>query len=193
MRKFMLSLLLLGIGANGFSQDDKSTKPALIIATAGWSYADLNQGSETTDQRNGFFAGVRKDIRIFPTIHLETGALFVQKGATLEIGESERIEYKLNYIDIPAALKFKFGGLYGLAGVSGNIRVNSEIEGEKVEDIKPFELSSSVGFGYKLFMISIDFRWNHSLGNILKDNPGDDVYNSYFLVGLGFNFHKNKN
>lgn len=173
------------------AQKDDNMKPALITITGGWSYADLNQGDVSTDKRSGFFAGVRKDIKLFPTLHVETGALYVQKGATFDLGEfGDDIEYQLDYIDVPLALKLKIGGIYGVAGVSGNFRVNSKIEGEKVEDIKPFSLSSNVGVGFKILMLSIDFRWNHTLSDILKDNEGDKVYNSYFLIGLGYNFHR---
>jgi len=140
--------------------------------------------------RNGFYVGLRKDIKLFPTLHLETGALYVQKGATVDLEEFGSLEYELDYIDIPAALKFKFGNLYALGGVSGNIRVKSEIEGEKVDDVHPFSLSSSVGAGFKIFMFSIDARWNHTLSDILKDNEGDKVFNSYFLIGLSYNFRK---
>jgi len=190
--KFFLILLttVLLISNLTYGQKD-DMKPALVTVTAGWSYADINQGDNSTDKRNGFFAGVRKDIKLFPTLHLETGALYVQKGATFDLGEfGDDIEYELDYIDIPLALKLKIGGLYGIAGVSGNIRIKSEIEGEKVDDIKSFAFSSSLGLGFKLLMFSIDFRWNHTLGDIVKDNPDDPIYNSYFLVGLGFSFHK---
>lgn len=163
-------------------------KPAAIIFTAGWSYADINQGDVSTDSRNGLYIGLRKDIKLFPTLHLETGALYVQKGATVEFEGEEPTEYELDYIDIPAALKLKFGSLYALGGVSGNIRVKSEFDGEKVDDIQPFSLSSSVGAGFKFLMFSIDARWNHTLSDILKDNDGDQVYNSYFLIGLSYNF-----
>lgn len=167
-----------------------SEKPSTVIFTAGWSYADLNQGDASTDSRNGFYIGLRKDIKLFPTIHLETGALYVQKGATFDLEDFGNLEYQLDYIDIPAALKFKFGGLYALGGVSGNIRVKSEVEGEKVDNIHPFSLSSSLGAGFKFLMFSIDARWNHTLTDIVKDNDGDNIYNSYFLIGLSFHLHR---
>jgi hypothetical protein len=167
-----------------------SEKPSALIFTAGWSYADLNKGDVSTDSRNGLYVGLRKDFKLFPTLHLETGALYVQKGATIDIGEGSKLEYNLDYIDVPAALKFKFGSLYALGGVSGNIRIKSESEGEKVDDIQPFSLSSSVGAGFKFLMFSIDARWNHTLSDILKDNEGDNIYNSYFLIGLSYNFRR---
>jgi len=198
MKKWITLILSICLFASmqSFGQK-KSEKPAAIIFTAGWSFADIRQGDESTDNRNGFFIGLRKDVKLFPTIHLETGALYVQKGANLKPGgDGTDLEYELDYIDIPAALKFKFGGLYALGGVSGNIRVNSEINGIKTNDtddfpdVKAFSLSSTLGLGVKFLMFSVDARWNHTLGDILVDNPGDDVYNSYFLIGLSYNFRR---
>jgi hypothetical protein len=183
----IITFLFATIAANA---QEGAEKPAAIIFTAGWSYADISQGDVSTDSRNGLYIGLRKDLKLFPTLHLETGALYVQKGATLDLKEFGNVEYELDYIDIPAALKFKFGSLYALGGVSGNIRVKSEIEGEKVDDVKPFSLSSSVGAGFKFLVFSIDARWNHTLSDILKDNDGDKVYNSYFLIGLSYNFRR---
>jgi hypothetical protein len=185
-----LSIVALIFLCTSVFGQEGAEKPAVIIFTAGWSFADINQGDVSTDARNGFYIGLRKDIKLFPTLHLETGALYVQKGATLDVPELGELEYQLDYVDIPAALKFKFASLYALGGVSGNIRVKSEIEGEKVDDVQPFSLSSTVGAGFKFLMFSIDARWNHSLSDILKDNDGDKVFNSYFLVGLSYNFHR---
>ncbi|MCZ4408834.1 outer membrane beta-barrel protein [Cryomorphaceae bacterium 1068] len=182
------SFLLFSISDLKAQKD--SEKPSTVIFTAGWSYADLNQGDESTDSRNGLHIGLRKDIKLFPTMHLETGALYVQKGATFDLEELGTLEYQLDYIDIPAALKFKFGGLYALGGVSGNIRIKSEVEGEKVDNINPFSLSSSLGAGFKFLMFSIDARWNHTLTDIVKDNDGDKIYNSYFLIGLSFHLQR---
>ncbi|MCH2215619.1 MAG: porin family protein [Flavobacteriales bacterium] len=168
---------------------DKSDKPASVIFTAGWSFADLNQGNLSTDARSGFYIGLRRDIKLFPTLHIETGALYVQKGATRELNDS-REEFELDYIDIPAALKLKLGGLYALGGVSGNVRLSSKIGGEKAKGIQPFSLSSTLGAGFKFLMFSIDARWNHTLTDILKDNEDDRMFNSYFLIGLSYNFHR---
>jgi hypothetical protein len=182
------SALLLSISDLKAQKD--SEKPSAVIFTAGWSYADLNQGSTSTDSRNGLYIGLRKDVKLFPTLHLETGALYVQKGATFDLDEFGTVEYELDYIDIPAALKFKLGGLYALGGVSGNIRIKSQVEGEKVDNINPFSLSSSLGAGFKFLMFSIDARWNHTLTDIVKDNDGDKIYNSYFLIGLSFHLRR---
>lgn len=182
------SVLLFSI--SDIKAQKESEKPSTVIFTAGWSYADLNQGSNSTDTRNGFYIGLRKDVKLFPTLHLETGALYVQKGATFTDPDLGNRKFELDYIDIPAALKLRIAGFYGLAGVSGNIKVKSAVEGEKVDNFQPFSLSSSLGAGFKFLMFSIDARWNHTLTDIVKNNDGDNIYNSYFLIGLSFHLKR---
>lgn len=77
-------------------RDNDRDKPSLLTITAGWGYADLEQGDESTDTRNGIFLGVRKAVRIVPMVHLETGLLYVQKGATLKYQNIPNQEFKLN-------------------------------------------------------------------------------------------------
>jgi len=172
------------------AQEDKDKKPALITFTAGWSNADLTQDDSSTDTRNGFFAGVRKDFKIIPMLHLNTGLLYVQKGASIDFGGSGKEDFKLDYLDIPVGLKFKIGPFFATGGVSANLKLSSQFDGEKVDDIKPFELASSVGIGAKFLMFSVDLRWNNSFGDIVQDNEGADIRNSYFLIGLGFSIHR---
>jgi hypothetical protein len=173
------------------AQDDKDERPALITFTAGWSNADLTQDDSSTDTRNGFFAGVRKDFKIIPMLHLNTGLLYVQKGASIDFGGMGKEDFKLDYLDIPVGLKFKIGPFFATGGVSANLKLSSQFAGEKVDDIQPFELASSVGVGAKFLMFSVDLRWNNSFGDIVKDNEGADIRNSYFLIGLGFSIHRN--
>lgn len=173
------------------AQDDKDKRPALITFTAGWSNADLSQDDTSTDTRNGFFAGVRKDFKIIPMLHLNTGLLYVQKGASIDFGGMGKEDFKLDYLDIPVGLKFKIGPFFATGGVSANLKLSSQFAGEKVDDIQPFELASSVGVGAKFLMFSVDLRWNNSFGDIVKDNEGADIRNSYFLIGLGFSIHRN--
>lgn len=173
------------------AQKDKDKKPALITFTAGWSNADLTQDDSSTDTRNGFFAGVRKDFKIIPMLHLNTGLLYVQKGASIDFGGFGKEDFKLDYLDIPVGLKLKIGPVFATGGVSANVKLSSQFDGEKVDDIKAFDLTSSVGVGAKFLMFSVDLRWNNSLGDIVEDNEGADIRNSYFLIGLGISIHRN--
>ncbi len=191
MKKNLLiavSFALFASSAALAQKDDK--KPALITLTAGWSHADLIQGNETTDKRTGFFAGVRKDVKLIPGLHIESGLLYVQKGAQFTTPNLESVEYKLDYLDIPLAIKGVIGPVYGIAGLSGNIRISSKVDDEDLDGVKGFDLTSSIGFGVKILMFSVDLRWNRSLGDILEDNPGDKLMNDYLLLGIGFGIHR---
>jgi len=190
LRLISVVLLASTLTTSLIAQDDKDKKPALITFTAGWSNADLTQDDSSTDTRNGFFAGVRKDIKIIPMLHLNTGLLYVQKGASIDFGGSGKEDFKLDYLDIPVGLKLKVGPVFATGGVSANFRLSSQFAGEKVDDINGFELASSLGVGVKLLIFSLDLRWNNSFGDIVKDNEGSDIRNSYFLIGLGVSIHR---
>jgi hypothetical protein len=193
MRKIILStctVVLLFTSSLFAQRDDDKNKPSLLTLTAGWSYADLVQGDVTTDTRSGLFVGVRKAVKIVPMVHFETGLLYAQKGATVKFEGVPDQEFKLDYLDIPLAVKGVLGPVYGIAGVSGNIRLKSEINDTKVESVKGFDLTSQIGVGFTFLMLSLDLRWNRSLMDIASDNPGENIYNSYLLVGLGFNINR---
>ncbi len=185
----LLSYFALSISGLSAQDDDK---PAILTFTAGWSYADLTLGDDdlTADPRHGFFAGVRKDIKLIPMLRLNTGLLYTQQGGHLK-DENSDFEYKSSYLDIPVGLKFKVGWFFATGGVSGNIKLSDNLgDFYSKGDIKGFDLAYSLGLGAKILMFSLDLRWNNSFGDIVKDNPGDDIRNSYFLVGLGFSIHK---
>lgn len=190
LRILLTLILATGLGTGLLAQKDKDKKPALITFAAGWSNADLTQNDSSTDIRNGFFAGVRKDFKIIPMLFLNTGLLYVQKGASIDYLGEGKDDLKLDYLDIPLGLKFKIGPVFATGGVSANFRLNSSFDGEKIDNIKPFDLTSSVGIGAKFLMLSVDLRWNHSLGDIVENNENADINNSYFLIGLGVSINR---
>ncbi len=188
---FLILTLFVFVCGSAFSQKDDDKGPDLITITAGWSAADLViDGEEVTDVRHGFFGGVRKDFKLAPIFSLNTGILYVQKGATFKFGDAES-EWELDYLELPVGLKAKLGPVFATAGLSANIRINSQIDGEKTSDIEDFDvnafaLSSSLGLGVKILMFSVDARWQYGFTDIISDNDGDAVNNNYFLIGLGF-------
>ncbi len=187
----LLLLMIFACSLSTLSAQDDDDKPAILTFTAGWSYADLALGDDdlSADPRNGFFAGVRKDIKLVPMLRLNTGLLYTQQGGSFNDPD---FDYESSYLDIPVGLKFKIGGFFATGGVSGNIKLSDnmdEVFGDEIE-VKTFDLAYSFGVGVKVLMFSLDLRWNNSFGDIIKDNPGDDIRNSYFLVGLGFSIHK---
>jgi len=173
------------------AQKDKDEKPALITFTAGWSNSTFTgDNTNMLENRNGFFAGVRKDFKLIPFLKLNTGVLFTQQGAGFK--NEDIADYELSYIDVPVGLKFKLGPIFATGGLSANFKIGEDI-GDVPEnqdpDIKAFDMVYSVGLGVKILMISLDLRWNNSFIDITRADG--EAKNSYFLVGLGFSIQRN--
>lgn len=195
MKKLRL-LLVCGLimSANLAQAQKDDDKPSLLTITAGWSFADyvFDDAATSTDGKSGFFVGARKDIKIIPMLHFNTGLLYTQQGAVIK-GLGDDITVKTSYIDIPVGLKFKIGPVFATGGISGNIKVGDnfdEVFGDEVE-LKGFDWAYSFGLGAKIAMFSLDLRWNNSFGDIIKDSDGGgELKNSYFLVGLGISINR---
>ncbi len=196
IRFLLICGLLLSVSIAQAQKDDD--KPSLLTITAGWSFADYVLDDETiggTDPRSGFFAGLRKDVKIVPMLHFNTGLLYTQQG-TVFTGLGDDIEIKTSYIDIPVGVKFKIGPVFATGGISGNIKVGDNFDeiagdGPDAAELKGFDWAYSFGLGAKISIFSLDMRWNNSFGDIVKDNEGGgELKNSYFLVGLGVSLNR---
>ena len=185
----LITTLLLGIATSLSAQKDDK-KPALITFTAGWCNSTFTgDNTNSLENRNGFFGGIRKDFKLIPLLRLNTGVLFTQQGAGFKDGEIA--DYELSYIDVPVGLKFKLGPAFITGGLSANFKINEDL-GDIPEnadpEIKPFDLVYSVGLGVKILMVSLDLRWNNSFIDITKAEG--EAKNSYFLIGLGFSIQR---
>ncbi|MBQ9077336.1 MAG: PorT family protein [Muribaculaceae bacterium] len=92
---------------------------------AGVDFTDLNfkQNLITVDESTGFSAGIMGEM-MFPGIGfgLDIGLMYVQRGATLHLGEKRVWAYDgygtersyLHYVDIPLNLRFKYTRLNGI-------------------------------------------------------------------------------
>lgn len=195
--KIWIACCLLLFSTVLVAQDDD--KPSLLTITAGWSFADYTIDGDGlgSDPRNGFFVGARKDVKIVPMLHFNTGLLYTQQGTTLSFdGFDDETEIKTSYIDIPVGLKFKIGPVFATGGISGNIKVGDNFDdftggGDGASELKGFDWAYSFGLGAKIAIFSLDLRWNNSFGDIIKDNETDvELKNSYFLVGLGVSLNR---
>jgi hypothetical protein len=191
----LLNITFLGLCIIGFNsiqaQDDGKVGPTTF--TAGWSTATF-AGDDDADlaYKSGFFAGVRKEVKIIPMLYFNTGLLYTQQGTAVDDGVDD---IKLDYLDIPIGLKFKLGPVFATGGVTVNLKISQDfgdIPFAKEPDIKSFDIGYSLGLGTKFLAFSLDLRWNNSFGDIAEDTNTDGSFgNSYFLVGLGFSPHKN--
>ena len=192
LRLIALLLLVMTVVTSVSAQkDDKDKKPDLLTFTAGWSNSSFTGAdADNLKNRNGFFAGVRKDFKIIPLLRLNTGILFTQQGTSYDSDQID--DAKLGYIDLPVGLKFMLGPVYATGGLSANFKITEDfgsLPKEFEPDIRAFDLDYSVGLGVKFLLFSLDLRWNNSFGDITKGD--EELKNSYFLIGLGVSIPRN--
>ncbi len=134
-----------------------------------------------SDANSSFYAGLFKEKKLIPLLHLGFGLEYLQNGAKLA-GDNKQV---INYLGIPVYLKAKVGPFYALTGLGLNIKLSEKYfegdnsvsvpEGSKTKGVDyPFIL----GAGFKILMFSIEARYHWGLGDI---NNG--ITNQYLQVG----------
>lgn len=161
------------------------------IAGVDFTNLDFRQDLITIDKSTGFSAGVIGEM-MFPGIGfgLDIGCMYVQRGATLHLGERRVWSYDgygdersyLHYIDIPLNLRFKYTRLNGIEDyvapfVFGGPSLSLLVAHN---DIKALEYAGgefglSVGGGFEIlkrWQVSASYTWGMSYA--LKTRLLDD-------------------
>lgn len=189
--KIFILLLFLSISQIVLAQNDKGD---ILTFTGGLSYATYGAVDIDTEWKEGYFFGIRKDVKLVPALFVNFGLLYSQQGAIVNYEDLKDVNFKTGYLDIPVGLKVKMGPIFVTGGVSGNIKIEDNFDSlENASKIDGFDMAYSVGVGFKISVISLDIRWNNSFsdtGEISLNDAFTPVENSYFLVGLGLSIHK---
>lgn len=182
--------------------------PVAGVSIASFSGDDL----EAADSRTGFFGGAQVVWQAPGSLFgVETGAMYVQKGASEE-GEGGEVTIGLDYIAIPLLLRIappmansSFTPAFGLGVTAGfEIGCSLEVEGEGVEldadcdaggeeslETKSFDLglTASVGadFAAGNMIVAPFARYTYGLTNIV-DAEDADVKNTAILIGAALRF-----
>ncbi len=196
------------VTARDASAQSFSFGPAAGVSIASFSGDDM----EDADSRTGFFGGAQVVWQAPGSLFgVETGALYVQKGASGEEGGFETT-FALDYIEIPLLLRIappmgnsSMTPAFGLGVTAGfEIGCSVEVEGEGVEaeadcdaggeegiDTKSFDLglTASVGadFAAGNMIVAPFARYTYGLTNIV-DAEDADVKNTVILVGAALRF-----
>lgn len=130
---------------------------------------------------NSFYAGVFKENKIIPMIHLGAGLEYMQAGAKLKSGNN----YSLGYLGVPVYLKGKLGPFFALAGVGVNLKITENHEDSDTfpEDFKATDFPAFAGLGFRFLMVSIEGRYHWGLSEI---NNG--IRNEYWQLGAAVSF-----
>ena len=180
---------------------------------AGVSIANFSgDDAEDSDSRTGLFAGAQVVWQSPGALFgLETGAAYVQKGATIQDDIEGEGTIELSYIEVPVLLRvappmgsssftpaFALGASVGfevgcnLSGEGDGVDVDVDCEEAEVETKSvDFGLTASAGVDVPVGGMTLApfVRYTHGLTNIPDEGAEDtDVKNSVIMIGAGLRF-----
>ena len=133
--------------------------------------------------------------------YLETGLSYIEKGGKKDLANGKKMTYDLNYLEIPAVIKYKyevddhfslqpFMGGYFAVGVGGKIKNFAEREAESSFDSHNFRRLDGglrIGCGISYDMFYADLTYDIGLANICHDTF-DRSRNGAVMFNFGVNF-----
>lgn len=172
--------------------------------------AGINLGGASVDdvdnqeRRIGVAAGVMAEFGVTNPYSLMLEAQYLQRGARFDVLGIEA-EGDLDYLEIPALIKAKFGSTarhaYLIAGPSLGIKLSSEgryagFEDGFEDEAASFTVSGDVGLGgsfqlQKYVYLSADARYSHGFTDALEEPIGaiDSWHARDFRIMAGVLFH----
>lgn len=155
------------------------------------------------DWQTGLNVGVVAGIPLTDSapLYLETGLSYIEKGGKKDLPEGKKMTYDLNYLEIPAVLKYKYEvddhfsiqpqvGGYFAVGVGGKIKNFAERKAEssfKDANFRRFDGGIRIGCGIGYDMFYADLTYDIGLANICHDSF-DKSRNGALQLNFGVNF-----
>jgi hypothetical protein len=172
----------------------------------GASLADLSDpddafGDAESSTRNGFVAGGFLAFPLGESLSLQAEALFAQKGAQFEFEELDTT-LKLDYVEVPLVLKYRFGGdgirPYVFAGPYVAFRTKAEVEvdagddgtstDELEDETKSTDFGAVAGGGIEFpagdGAFLVEARYARGLTNVASDEVENDDEVKHAVVSL---------
>lgn len=213
MKVFRLLLLtvMLGVAVVANAQISKGVKGGL-----NWSnYSDKEYGLTTTDMILGGQLGVVADYEFVPNMAIQTGLMFISKGAKKITDADEFVEQglkmrdRLIYLQLPVHYAYKLrvlsdmkvvfhGGLYAAFGLAGKtyLKVGSADEASeslfgKDKAFKRFDAGWGLGVGTEFGKYLIDLGFDLGFVDISSDNQlglGSGLISETIYLSVGYRF-----
>nr|WP_321452433.1 outer membrane beta-barrel protein [uncultured Carboxylicivirga sp.] len=149
-----------------------------IGVRAGWQSSLLNSDGNKSDKLSSFYAGVFKENKLIPLIHLGYGLEYSQMGGAYDL-----LDYKLGYLGVPVYAKAKVGPLYGLVGSGINFKISETDLGDGEDNAKGIDVPVYAGVGFNFLMLSIEARYHWGMIEIQ-----DKTKNQYLQLGVAARF-----
>ena len=199
----ILLILLLIISVNIiFAQVDSPVRITKGLK-GGINFANFHGADADSDFKNAFIFGGFLGVTLTNLITIQPELLFTGKGAN-EGSDSNKVKYKLNYLEIPVLLRFnvfeaptiKPGLYFGPAvGIKINakrmVEVNGETSEEDLEGIRTPEIGFAVGGTIDFYLgvgaIVLDVRYTSGFNSIFEAE-GIEIKNGVFSLMAGLVF-----
>ena len=178
----------------------------------GLSFATVNNSEikeyDAPSSRTGLNLGAVIGYQLSPSapVYLESGLFYTEKGGRNNNIPSQKIDYNLNYLEVPILVKYCFDidgefsiqpylGGYLSYGVSGKIKHhnNNDLDSRYIEKafsdkyFQRFDGGLRFGCGAEYEMLYAELSYELGLANIGRDEF-EKTHNSCFYLNIGVNF-----
>jgi hypothetical protein len=133
-----------------------------------------------------FYAGIFRDNRIIPLLHVGTGLEYVRNGMLFD----EDHKRALHYVSIPANLKLKLGPLFMVGGIAPSFKVaervfvNGDSSKPASDDASNwFDAPVFIGGGLKITFIMLEVRYHWGVTDVYQG-----YHNRYLQIGAAISF-----
>ncbi|GAB3315058.1 porin family protein [Hymenobacter humi] len=193
MKKIVLSLAVL-VGAATAAQAQNVT----FGIKAGVNLSNVS-GDNTDNFKSlvGANAGVAANFGFSDLLSFQPELLYSMKGAKLEEG-GDKVESRLNYLDVPLLLKLNADGPFFEAGPQVGFLVSQKTtydiggvtnSSTSTDGTRKVDLGYVLGVGYQLASgPSLGLRYNGGISDLSDPSTTEKNRNSVFQVQLGYMF-----
>ncbi len=146
----------------------------------------------------GFHLGAFINLLFGDHLSLQPELVFSTQGTKIK-DAGEEVDWKVNYLNIPVLLKYRFnGGFFVEAGPQVGLKLSEELGDESTEDlIKNTDISAALGLGYHgKSGFGIGARYNAGLSKVADfefEGVKPDVKNSVIQISLFYTLFNNRN
>ena len=192
MKKLFTILTVVALTTTiSFAQAQFGIKAGFNNSAIGSSDSDIN---ELLSSKSGMQLGGTAMFELSDAIQLRTGALYSQKGATLDfLGLEVTMAY--DYLEVPVDFAFMLGD-GGFALSAGpyfaflmSAKMKADGESEDIEDTSAMDMGLNFGASYLINeSILIDARYGMGLMNIDSSDSDETILNGALQISVGYVF-----
>lgn len=193
IKNLTLGTFLFVFAFSAFAQDKSGGSFGI---KGGLNYATVSKGDfeEGPDPRTSFHFGFMGEVPLVPKIlSLQPELLYSRQGFEYNvqpfIGNSYKVTYKIDYINVPVLAKLKLGNIFSIeAGPQFGMKVSEKVESDNSvsdeNDVNSFDTAIAGGLSLNFAGGAFIFgRFTQSLNEVVKDSGSK---NMVIQAGIGF-------